>query len=94
MTGVKGHIYQTLEFANGKSMPFILDTGSVESLFASADLRKFCPETAVQPTSAVIQGVTGHHLSLLGQTETPIRSSTQKIRERNKHVDILNQRRL
>ncbi len=39
-TGVKG---QTLECANGKRMPFILVTGSVESLIASADLRKFLP---------------------------------------------------
>ncbi len=56
--GVKGHIYQTLECDNGKRMPFILDIGSVESLMASADLREFCPETAAQPTSAEIQGVT------------------------------------
>ncbi len=36
-------------------------------------------KSAVQPTSAVIQGVTGHHLSLLGQTEMPIRSSTGRV---------------
>ncbi len=60
-------------------MPFILDTGSVESLIASADLRKFCPETVIQPTSAIIQGVTGHHLSLLGQTEIPIWSSNGRV---------------
>ncbi len=68
-----------LECANGKRMPFLLHIGNEESLMASADLRKCCPETAVQPTSTVIQGVTGHHLSLLGQTEIPVRSSTGRV---------------
>ncbi len=58
-TGCKGHFYQTLECANGKRMLFILDTGSVKSIIASADLRKFCPETVLQPTLAIILGVIG-----------------------------------
>ncbi len=51
-TGCKGHFYQTLECANGKRMLFMLDTGSVESIIASADLRKFCPESIAKQTKA------------------------------------------
>ncbi len=60
-------------------MSFILDIGSVESLITSADLRKLCPETVVQPTSAVIHCVTSHQLSLLGQTEIPIWLSIGRV---------------
>ncbi len=33
----------------------------------------------IQPTSAVIQGVTGHQLSLLGQVEIPSRLSASRV---------------
>ncbi len=57
-------------------MPFRWDTDNVEFLIACAGLRKFCPKTVVQPTSALSQGVIGHQLPVLGQTKIPIRLPT------------------
>ncbi len=75
----KGHTYKTQERANEKRMPFILDTGSKECIIASADIRKLRPETVVQRTLAVIQGVIGHQLSLLGPIEILIRLTTDCV---------------
>ena len=61
-----GHIWRKVTAANGESMAFILDTGSVESILPKHALDKFAPESIIQDTDNTIIGITGHSLDIIG----------------------------
>jgi transposase InsO family protein len=65
-TPTRGHLYQNIQFLNGKSHDFIVDTGSVESLISKASLDMLYPNTKLEPTPITIRGITGHSMPILG----------------------------
>lgn len=62
-------IFEELRFCSGASYPFVIDTGSLESIIPMASLQLIDVKCPIKPTKVQIQGVTGHHLALLGEVE-------------------------
>ncbi|CAL8072369.1 unnamed protein product [Calicophoron daubneyi] len=60
------HICQKIFNTNGKSLDFIVDTGSVESIISQTDLVSFSPSAAVVPMTTIVKGTTGHSLPVVG----------------------------
>ena len=60
------HVYQKIFNTDGKSLNFIVDTGSVESIISQTDLVTFYPSSAEVPTTTIVKGITGHSLPVVG----------------------------
>ena len=60
------HVYQKIFNTDGKSLNFIVDTGSVESIISQTDLVSFSPSAVVVPTTTIVKGITGHSLPVVG----------------------------
>ncbi|MDY6929942.1 MAG: RNase H-like domain-containing protein [Pseudomonadota bacterium] len=65
-------IHKELVFQSGASHPFIVDTGSSESIIPVTVLHAIDSNATVQSTNVRIHGVTGHKLKLLGQVNLPV----------------------
>ncbi|CAH8652284.1 unnamed protein product [Schistosoma intercalatum] len=67
------HIQKRLYTSLGSFHDFILDTGSIESIISSKNLKALDPNVVVRPTEVSILGITGHRLPIRGCCELLIR---------------------
>ncbi|CAH8653383.1 unnamed protein product [Schistosoma haematobium] len=67
------HIQKRLYTSFGSFHDFIVDTGSIESIILSKNLKSLDPNVVVRPTEVSILGITGHRLPIRGCCELLIR---------------------
>ena len=69
------HLYHPVTFASGKTINFIIDTGSPISFLPASTFENIGLGVQIQPSSANINGVSGHSLPVQGQIRVPVQDS-------------------
>lgn len=72
--GTNSHILQSVRInGRARAMHFIMDTGSPITILILKEFRRLgFRENDIQPSSAVIKGVLGHELGVLGEYRTKV----------------------